>query len=159
MGKNGLPRRRVAGQWRRPSRNETRAVTGFWSRGTAGGDSSPGPFPASGTNPNPISMVQRLNLRLPCSSIPSHQRERSTVMITERWQVETNAAERYEAHLVPALMDAWAPRVVAAGGVQTGDRVLDVACGTGVVARTAADRVGPSGRVVGLDLHPSMLAV
>jgi SAM-dependent methyltransferase len=37
--------------------------------------------------------------------------------------------------------------------------VLDVACGTGIVARTAADRVGPTGRVTGLDLNPGMLAV
>ncbi|HEY7034672.1 MAG TPA: methyltransferase domain-containing protein [Thermomicrobiales bacterium] len=80
-------------------------------------------------------------------------------MVTQTWQVETTAAERYEALLVPALMTAWAPRVVAAAGVGTGDRVLDVACGTGIVARTAADRVGATGRVVGLDLNPGMLAV
>jgi ubiquinone/menaquinone biosynthesis C-methylase UbiE len=80
-------------------------------------------------------------------------------MTTESWQVETTAAEGYESLLVPALMAAWAPRVVAAAGVRSGDRVLDVACGTGVVARTAADRVGPTGNVVGLDLNPGMLAV
>jgi ubiquinone/menaquinone biosynthesis C-methylase UbiE len=40
-----------------------------------------------------------------------------------------------------------------------GQRVLDVACGTGVVARLAAPRVAPAGRVVGLDLNPAMLAV
>jgi ubiquinone/menaquinone biosynthesis C-methylase UbiE len=80
-------------------------------------------------------------------------------MTIERWQVETTAAERYEARLVPALMAAWAPRVLAAAGVQPGDRVLDVACGTGIVARIAADRVDATGRVVGLDLNPGMLAV
>jgi ubiquinone/menaquinone biosynthesis C-methylase UbiE len=37
--------------------------------------------------------------------------------------------------------------------------VLDVACGTGVVARTAADRMGGQGRVVGLDLNQGMLTV
>ena len=37
--------------------------------------------------------------------------------------------------------------------------MLDAACGTGVVARLAAGRVGPDGRVVGLDLNPGMLAV
>jgi SAM-dependent methyltransferase len=37
--------------------------------------------------------------------------------------------------------------------------VLDVGCGTGVVAREAARRVGAEGRVVGLDLNPRMLAV
>jgi ubiquinone/menaquinone biosynthesis C-methylase UbiE len=34
-----------------------------------------------------------------------------------------------------------------------------VACGTGVVARLVAERVGPEGQVVGLDLNPGMLAV
>src|SRR5262249_60545343 len=40
-----------------------------------------------------------------------------------------------------------------------GDRVVDVACGTGIVARIAAARVGPSGVVVGVDLNPGMLNV
>jgi ubiquinone/menaquinone biosynthesis C-methylase UbiE len=42
---------------------------------------------------------------------------------------------------------------------QPGERVLDVACGPGVVARVAAERVGATGQVVGLDLNPGMLAV
>ena len=37
--------------------------------------------------------------------------------------------------------------------------MLDVGCGTGIVARTAADRVGPSGSVTGLDLNEAMLTV
>jgi SAM-dependent methyltransferase len=37
--------------------------------------------------------------------------------------------------------------------------VLDAACGTGVVARLTAERVGQDGRVVGLDLNPGMMAV
>jgi ubiquinone/menaquinone biosynthesis C-methylase UbiE len=40
-----------------------------------------------------------------------------------------------------------------------GERVVDVACGTGIVARVAAARVGPSGAVVGVDLNPGMLSV
>jgi len=43
--------------------------------------------------------------------------------------------------------------------VTAGDRVLDVACGTGIVARTAAERVRPGGTVVGLDLNEAMLTV
>lgn len=80
-------------------------------------------------------------------------------MTIETWQVETTAAERYEHRLVPALMAAWAPRTVDAAGVRPGDRVLDIACGTGIAARTAAQRVGVSGQVTGLDLNPGMLAV
>jgi len=53
----------------------------------------------------------------------------------------------------------WAALLVEAAAVDRGHRVLDVACGTGIVARTAADRVGPTGSVVGLDLNEAMLIV
>ena len=80
-------------------------------------------------------------------------------MTIEFWQVETHAAERYEALLVPALMTVWAPQLVAAAGVQPGDRILDIACGTGIASAAALERAGASGAVVGLDLNPAMLAV
>jgi ubiquinone/menaquinone biosynthesis C-methylase UbiE len=80
-------------------------------------------------------------------------------MSTESWQVETHAAQRYEDVLVPTLMAVWAPHLIDIAGIQPGDRVLDVACGTGIAAATAAERAGPSGSVVGLDLNPAMLAV
>lgn len=77
-----------------------------------------------------------------------------------QWQqVGGNAVEVYERHLVPAMFAPWAPRLVAAADVRPGERVLDVACGTGVVARLAAARVGGAGRVVGLDVNAAMLAV
>ena len=69
------------------------------------------------------------------------------------------AATSYQDQLVPALMDEWAPRVVAAAGIRPGDRVLDVACGTGVLTRAAAHVAGPGGAITGLDLDPGMLAV
>jgi SAM-dependent methyltransferase len=69
------------------------------------------------------------------------------------------AAETYEGLFVPAEFQEWAPRVAAAAGVQPGQRVLDVACGTGVLAREVARLVGPSGSVVGLDAGAGMLAV
>jgi SAM-dependent methyltransferase len=68
-----------------------------------------------------------------------------------------DAGEAYEQLLVPAVFDEWVPRILAAGGVGSGDAVLDVACGTGVVARGALQEVGPGGSVVGLDLTEAML--
>ncbi len=76
-----------------------------------------------------------------------------------QWQVAGNAAETYERALVPAVFAAWAPLVVALADPRPGERVLDVACGTGVVTRLVAQRVGLTGKVVGLDLNPGMLAV
>jgi len=78
---------------------------------------------------------------------------------TTRGQVTGSAAEGYEALLVPALFQAWAPRIVDAAGLSPGERVLDVACGTGVLAREAATRVSPAGSVVGLDCNDGMLDV
>jgi SAM-dependent methyltransferase len=77
----------------------------------------------------------------------------------ERWQVSTDAAEVYESCFVPAIFGAWAGPVADAAGIMTGNRVLDVGCGTGVLAREAVGRVGREGQVVGLDLNEGMLAV
>ena len=77
----------------------------------------------------------------------------------ETFQLSVEAAEVYESRFVPALFAEWAPRLVEAAGVAPGQAVLDVACGTGVVARTAADRMGGRGRVAGLDLNQGMLTV
>ena len=76
-----------------------------------------------------------------------------------QWQVAGNAAETYQRALVPAVFAAWAPRVIALADLQPGERVLDIACGTGVVARLAAQQVGRTGSVTGLDLNPGMLAM
>ncbi|MCB9078813.1 MAG: methyltransferase domain-containing protein [Anaerolineaceae bacterium] len=78
---------------------------------------------------------------------------------SDRGQVNTSAAEVYEAFFVPALFGEWGSRVAEAAHIQPGQRVLDVACGTGVLARAAAERVGPEGEVVGLDINEGMLAV
>jgi SAM-dependent methyltransferase len=77
---------------------------------------------------------------------------------SESFQIPIEAAETYERAFVPAFFAQWAPLLCDAAGVSTGDRVLDVACGTGIVARTAAERVGPHD-VVGVDLNEAMLTV
>lgn len=74
-------------------------------------------------------------------------------------EANSDAAGRYQDVLVPALMETWAPRVADAAAIRPGDRVLDVACGTGVLSRAAASRAAPTGTVTGLDLNPAMLAV
>ena len=79
--------------------------------------------------------------------------------MSENLPDEIAAAEAYEALHVSALFAEWAVPVLDAAGVEPGHRVLDVACGTGVLARTALSRVGPAGTVVGLDPGRGMLAV
>ncbi len=60
---------------------------------------------------------------------------------------------------VSALFRQWAEPVLDAAGVLGASRVLDVACGTGVVAREALVRVGSAGSVVGLDIGPGIFVV
>jgi SAM-dependent methyltransferase len=67
--------------------------------------------------------------------------------------------EIYEQSLVSAIFAPFAEGLVALAAPPSGARVLDVACGTGVVTRAAAQRVGTAGQVVGLDLSAAMLAV
>ena len=73
------------------------------------------------------------------------------------YQVSGNAAENYE-RVASAFMMPWAQHLVEQGRLTGGEHVLDVACGTGFVARVAADVVGTD-RVVGVDVNPMMLAV
>ena len=70
-----------------------------------------------------------------------------------------SAAENYERYFVPAIGAPLASDLVELAALRPGERVLDVACGTGVVARLAAERVGTSTSVVGIDINPGMLAV
>lgn len=74
------------------------------------------------------------------------------------WQVAGSAADAYEAYLVPAIFAEASVRLVDVADVGPGDRVLDAACGTGIVARTAARAVGPAGAVTAVDLNADMLS-
>jgi ubiquinone/menaquinone biosynthesis C-methylase UbiE len=82
-----------------------------------------------------------------------------TVIDGNRWQLTARQAESYERVKVPRLFGPMAARFLERIPLRPGQRVLDVACGTGIVARLAASQVGPSGSVTGLDLNADMLAV
>jgi ubiquinone/menaquinone biosynthesis C-methylase UbiE len=81
------------------------------------------------------------------------------VKTNEQWQVSGDAAELYERYVARYILGPWARGLVDAGNLQPGERALDLACGTGLVARIAAEKVGRSGKVTGLDLNGGMLAV
>ena len=70
-----------------------------------------------------------------------------------------NPAETYESYMVPVLFAPSAQRMIELARPRPGQRVLDVGCGTGIVARRAAACVGHDGRITGLDASPGMLAV
>ena len=82
----------------------------------------------------------------------------NNVRTHEPWQLVGTAAELYERYLVPSITSLWANDLVSRANPRTGERVLDVACGTGIVARTVSERMS-AGRVVGLDINGGMLAV
>jgi ubiquinone/menaquinone biosynthesis C-methylase UbiE len=75
------------------------------------------------------------------------------------WQMNADGPGTYEHYIVPTWMADWAPDMMDAGGVGPGKKVLDAACGTGIMARKAAGFVGPCGRIAALDVNEGMLRV
>lgn len=69
------------------------------------------------------------------------------------------AAENYEKNVVTYTTSPFATILLEHANPQPGEHILDVACGTGVVARQTAPRVGATGTVVGVDINPAMLTV
>lgn len=67
--------------------------------------------------------------------------------------------EMYERWLVDPLFRPWAEITLEGLELSPGDRVLDIACGTGIVARVAKERLGDAGYIVGIDISSDMLAV
>jgi ubiquinone/menaquinone biosynthesis C-methylase UbiE len=76
-----------------------------------------------------------------------------------KWQLSGSAADLYESYLVPTIFVPWAKHLMSRASIRVGNSVLDIACGTGIVARMIKPDVGPKGRVVGVDLNASMLEV
>ena len=71
----------------------------------------------------------------------------------------STAAENYQRNFVPAIATPVSRDLLRAANLQPGERVLDVACGTGVISRAAAERVGPTGAVTGIDIASDMIDV
>jgi len=79
--------------------------------------------------------------------------------IPELTQSMSYPAESYESFMVPGLFAPWASHLIQYANPQHAERILDVACGTGIVARQIAQRVGSRGTVIGLDLDPYKITV
>jgi SAM-dependent methyltransferase len=81
------------------------------------------------------------------------------VMSQHTFELTATEAAAYETLFVPHFFAQWVPFLLDAVDLAPGHRMLDVGCGTGVVAREALSRVGSSGSVVGLDRNDAMLDV
>ena len=77
----------------------------------------------------------------------------------DKGQVAASAAQVYEQFFVPALFIEWPRQVLQSAGVMSGESVLDVACGTGILAAAANTIAGATGKVAGVDINDGMLAV
>jgi SAM-dependent methyltransferase len=73
--------------------------------------------------------------------------------------IDTTAAEAYEEHMVPGMFLHWTELAVGVAAPQPGERVLDVACGTGIGARLAFGAVQAGGTVAGLDLDAGVIEI
>lgn len=75
------------------------------------------------------------------------------------WQRSPGAALQYEQWAARFILGPWVPYFLESIALTPGEQVLDVACGTGIVTRLAAQHLGADGQVTGLDIHPDMLSV
>jgi ubiquinone/menaquinone biosynthesis C-methylase UbiE len=80
-------------------------------------------------------------------------------MTQERWHLTGTGPDSYERYQVPSVFEPLARAFLQRVALRPGQRLLDLACGTGVVARLAAAVLGPSGSIVGVDLNQAMLEV
>ena len=75
----------------------------------------------------------------------------------ESWQIAGDSPAAYEQYLVPGFFKPWAEKLVQLSSPSPGSTILDVACGTGIVARTVASKAGSNARITGLDINQQML--
>ena len=109
-----------------------------------------------------ISRGQPLNFYVGRADLDRRLRHLSVINFRERDMNQPqpiNPAEMYENYFVPAMFLPWASILLRQAAPQSGEKVLDVACGTGIVARQVAPLIGASGQVVALDMNPAMLGI
>ena len=75
------------------------------------------------------------------------------------FHLEGNAARRYEQGIVPTMSKPLAEMMFEHVSLHDGDRVVDVACGTGIIARVATERFANIASITGVDLNPEMLDI
>lgn len=80
-------------------------------------------------------------------------------MAQERWQLTGTAPENYEQYQIPSIAGPLARAFLAHLPIEPGQRLLDVGCGTGIIAREAAYMVGTKGSITSIDLNEEMLDV
>ena len=80
-------------------------------------------------------------------------------MVRQPIQTTTSPSEIYERFMVPAIFGRWSAILLELVAPQAGERVLDLACGTGIVARQAASMVRPGGEVFGVDFNPGQIDI
>ncbi len=91
---------------------------------------------------------------------PNDRNHGGSAMTSMDWSKQVgDAPTNYQGFLVPGMFTPFAARLIADLGITPGSAVLDVACGTGVVTRFAAQATGTTGTVTGVDIGPAMLAV
>ncbi len=73
------------------------------------------------------------------------------------WQLSSDGPDAYEKYIVPAYTGAWAKEIVNRACLNKGEKILDVACGSGLVARTAANEMGNGDLVNGVDINEVMI--
>ncbi len=78
-------------------------------------------------------------------------------MSGQSFDADRTGAEAYERFLLPYIFQPLAELAMKRAAPGRGEYVLDVACGTGVGGRLPADAIGPSGKIVGVDLDAGML--
>jgi ubiquinone/menaquinone biosynthesis C-methylase UbiE len=80
-------------------------------------------------------------------------------MVTEPQKFEGKSSEEYERKFADRIGRPLTNKILDQVPIQHGCRLLDVACGTGIVTRVATERVGAEGSIIGIDINPDMLAV